>query len=83
MAEGEENKQLREFEQSVFADEPIAQTIPNFQATHKSVPKEPRPKENDYSLCSKGPVPKPRVSKMEAILFFNKLDEMFKIELWK
>ena len=44
MAEGEEREQLRDFEESVFADEPVAQAIPNFQATHKPVPKEPKPK---------------------------------------
>ena len=47
MVEGEESKQLRDFKESVFADEPVAQAIPNFQATHKSVPKKPRPKEHD------------------------------------
>ena len=65
MAEGEESEQLRDFKESVFADEPVAQAIPNFQATHKSVPKEPRPKEHDYNLRSR-PVPKPRSSKIEA-----------------
>ena len=65
MAEGEESEQLRDFKESVFADEPVAQAIPNFQAIHKSVPKEPRPKEHDYNLRSR-PVPKPRSSKIEA-----------------
>ena len=66
MAEGEESEQLRDFEESVFADEPVAQAIPNFQATHKpKEPKEPRPKGHDYNLRSR-PVPKPRSSKIEA-----------------
>ena len=65
MAEGEEREQLRDFEESVFADEPVAQAIPNFQATHKPVPKEPKPKGHDYNLRSR-PVPKPRSSKIEA-----------------
>ena len=65
MAEGEESEQMRDFEESVFADEPVAQAIPNFQAVHKSAPKEPRPKEHGYNLCSR-PVPKPRISNIEA-----------------
>ena len=64
MAEGEESEQLRDFEESVFINEPVAQAIPHFQATHKSVPKEPRPKEHGYNLRSR-PVPKPRSSKIE------------------
>ena len=35
-----------------FTNEAVAQPIPNFQATHKSVQKGPRPKEHEYNLRS-------------------------------